>query len=334
MVAAVLACLARIDGLRAARAGEFTRRAFEKGRIDLSEAEGLADLLAAETETQRRAALALAEGAMGAAVTRWQRTILEVSALIEAQLDFSDESDVAERPDAVGSRLKELVDEIASLLAAPPAERLKDGVRVVLAGPPNAGKSSLLNALAGRHAAIVSDEAGTTRDRIEAPVVIDDVAFVLIDTAGLNEAAIGSVEAMGIALTGEALASADIVLWLGAARDMPDGAMLIASKADVEQRAGIPVSALTGAGLGALRHSLVDRARDLIPRPNTLALNVRHRTILHDVVAELDASRKSDDELIVAEHLRQARALLDRITGKADVEDVLDALFSGFCIGK
>lgn len=336
VVAAVLAAVGSIEGLRPAEAGQFTRRAFENGRIDLAEAEGLADLIAAETETQRQSALALAEGGLGRRVSGWQRVLLRISAQVEAELDFSDEGDVgkADKGHTVQA-LDEQVREIRAMLAAPPAERLRDGVRVVLAGPPNAGKSSLFNALVDRNAAIVSEIAGTTRDRIEAPVAIDGVPLLLIDTAGLRAQTSDAIEAIGIGRAESAVAEADVILWLGAAEDMPAGAVLIAAKADIEpERAGLPVSVRTGEGMAALRSTLLQRARALLPTPGALALNERHRAILADIVAALEAAQSTTDPLIVAEHLREARAHLDRLTGRAGVEDMLDALFGALCIGK
>ncbi len=333
VVAAVLNCLAQQPGLRSALAGEFTRRAFENGRIDLAQAEGLADLLAAETESQRASAIALAEGGLGQCVARWQTAILRAGAEVEADLDFSDEGDVADRDR--GPTLQPLADEIAAMLGSPPAERLRDGVRVVLAGPPNSGKSSLFNMIVGRDAAIVTDIAGTTRDRIEAPVAMDGVPLLIIDTAGLRDDVADPVEAIGMARTSEAMDAADILLWLGAPQDCPDGAVLIASKADLgAEGPGLAVSAVTGVGIDALRDALLTRARALLPKPGALALNARHRGILGDVHAELVAAIAAPDPLITAEHLRRARNRLDGLTGKSGVEDMLDALFGGFCIGK
>ena len=334
VVAAVLAELARQPGCRVARAGEFTRRAFENGRIDLTEAEGLSDLLAAETEWQRRAALALAEGGLGRLVSAWEALLLRESARIEAVLDFSDEGDVGETlPDP--APIIALADEVARLLAAPPAERLRDGVRVVLGGPPNAGKSSLFNALIGRDAAIVTEVAGTTRDRIEAPVVLDGVPILFIDTAGLRHGVDDAVEAIGIARTEDALQTADLVLWLGEARDAPEDSLLVAAKCDAAPgRPGLAVSVRSGTGLDALRGEIIDRARAMLPSPGTLALNARHRDLLSEVSQHLRDAGESEDLLIRAEALRLARGALDEITGRAGVESMLDALFGTFCIGK
>ena len=334
VVAAVLDALGRVQGLRAATAGEFTRRAFENGRIDLVEAEGLADLLAAETEGQRQSALALAEGALGRQVEVWQTKLLRVSAQVEAALDFSDEADVGEGA-AYRDILVEMVEALEALLTSPPAERLKDGVRVVLAGPPNSGKSSLFNRLIDRDGAIVSEIAGTTRDRIEAPVVISGIPLLMIDTAGLREATEDAIEAIGIARTGEAIAAADIILWLGVASLAPEGAIIVAAKADLGgQRKGLPVSVMTGEGIEPLKQAILAHAKALLPKLGALALNARHRAILSDVHTELSAASTNEDPLITAEHLRRTRTKLDAITGKSGVEDMLDALFGAFCIGK
>ena len=336
VLAAMLAALGDIDGLRVAEAGEFTRRAFANGRIDLAEAEGLADLLAAETEGQRQAALALAGGALGRMVDAWQRSLLDAAAAVEAALDFSDEDDVdsgaASRSMAT---IRALATEIAEMLANPPAERLRDGVVTVLAGPPNAGKSSLFNALVDRDAAIVSPLAGTTRDRIEAPVALSGLPFLFVDTAGLRESQ-DEIELLGVERTNQAVREADIILWLGDADDCPEGAILVAAKADVQAdtRPGLVVSAKTGTGLPALRALLAERAAALLPKPGSLALNLRHRMILADVLTALDAAAAEADLLVQAEQLRIARAALDRMTGRAGVEDMLDALFGRFCIGK
>ena len=337
VVAAVTAALGAMEGLRAAAPGEFTRRAFENGRIDLAEAEGLADLLEAETQSQRRAALALAGGALSRQVEAWRDRVLALSAELEAELDFADEGDVpAANADTRRDALGALADEIERWLARPPVERLRDGVRVVIAGPPNAGKSSLLNVLAGREAAITSEIAGTTRDLVEAPTAIGGAPFLLIDTAGLRESA-DSIEAIGVERAQASVRAADIVLWLGDPDDGPERSILIHAKSDIvapDGRAEVAVSARTGAGIDALVDLLIARARLLLPAEGETAINARHRAALAECRDWLGEAREAQDPLIVAEALRQARAALDRVTGRAGVEDMLDALFGRFCIGK
>ncbi len=338
VVAAVLAALGAMPGMRAAEAGEFTRRAFENGRIDLAEAEGLADLLAAETESQRRAALALAGGALSRQVGAWQARLLAIAAGIEAALDFDDEDDVRRSgQDQARDGLPELTAELEDWLARPAAERLRDGVRVVIAGPPNAGKSSLINALVGREAAITSDIAGTTRDLVEAPVALDGTPFLFTDTAGLRDSD-DAIEAIGVARARAVMDAADIVLWLGAPEERPDSdrAVLVQTKADLDpplRARDIAVSAVTGAGLAELVALLVERAATLLPVEGEAALNARQRAALGEAAGWLREAA-APDLLIAAEALRQARMSLDRITGRAGVEDMLDALFGRFCIGK
>ena len=323
-------------GARSAKPGEFTRRALANGRIDLAEAEGLGDLLMAETEAARRAALANAEGAVSRSVARWSARLLGASALIEAALDFSDEDDVGALPPSLVDDLSSLGAEMAATLAAPPVERLRDGVRVVLAGPPNAGKSTLLNALAEREAAIVSPIAGTTRDRIEVPVVRDGVAYLLIDTAGLAESTDDPIEAIGIARARAAAAEADILLWLD---DAPpaEGALWLYPRADARPPAPagrIAVSARTGDGMARLWTALAERAGLLLPRADQLALNARQRMHVAAAATVLRAAAAESDLLLVAEHCRLARRSLDAITGVTGTEEMLDALFGRFCIGK
>lgn len=337
VVEGVLAVLQAQPGLRPAAPGEFTRRAFEHGRIDLAEAEGLADLLLAETQSQRRAAIAAAGGTLSRQVMRWTDTLLGIAALVEAELDFADEDDVGNVDSgAINDRCRALVSEIDRMLAQPPAERLRDGIRVVIAGPPNAGKSSLLNALVGRQAAIATAIAGTTRDIIEAPVAFEGVPFVLTDTAGLREAQ-DSIEQIGVGLAQQAVAAADIVLWLGAPEEAPPTAVKVSSKSDVvpaDEAADLSVSAATGEGLDQLRALLLERAASLLPAEGEAAFNHRQRRALGDCTAALRDAASSDDLLVVAEFLRLGRAALDRVTGRAHVEDMLDGLFGKFCIGK
>lgn len=335
VIARALAALGAMSGLREALPGEFTRRAFEHGALDLAEAEGLGDLLMAETEGQRRAALALMGGRLSRQVVDWQDRLLALSAEVEAALDFSDEDDVVPLAGDFGARLEMLRDEIEASLARPGAERLKDGVRVVIAGPPNAGKSSLLNMLAGREAAIVTALPGTTRDLVEAPVALGGVPFLLTDTAGLRDTA-DVVETIGVERARASLDVADIVLWLGPPGEAPDGAVRIHAKADLgpaPAEADLSTSVVSGDGLDELVALLRDRAGDLLPIPGEVALNVRHRAAIAEAAGALGEGG-SPDLLVVAEALRAARAALDRVTGKAGVEDMLDALFGRFCIGK
>lgn len=338
VVAAVLEALAAMDGLRAAEPGEFTRRAFEQGRIDLAEAEGLADLLAAETESQRRAALAMAGGALSRRVEAWRQGLLDLSAELEAALDFSDEGEVGEAwPPRWRDRVGDLAREMEMLLARPPAERLRDGVRVVIAGPPNSGKSSLLNALSEREAAITSAVPGTTRDLIEAPTAIGGIPFLLTDTAGLRDSE-DEVEAIGVARARASLEVADLVLWLGDPAEAPEGSTLrIQAKCDLpepEREADIRLSSRTGEGLDLLISQLVARAKDLLPPEGEVAANKRQREALDDALHNLRDVQSVEDMLVCAESLRLARAALDRITGRSGVEDMLDSLFGRFCIGK
>ena len=339
VVAAVLEALAGLDGLRPAEPGEFTRRAFDNGRIDLAEAEGLADLLGAETQSQRRAALAMAGGALSRKVEAWRHRLLALAAALEAALDFSDEGEVGEDwPPGWADELDALVGEMEALLARPPTERLRDGVRIVIAGPPNAGKSSLLNTLAQREAAITSAVPGTTRDLIEAPVSIAGTPYLLIDTAGLRDS-VDEVETIGVERARASVAGADLILWLGEPADAPDPqrTIRVQSKCDLESAADpaadVRVSAVTGEGVEALVSALAERSRALLPAEGEVGANARQREAVANAVAHLRPARAAD-MLIAAEGLRQARIELDRITGRAGVEDMLDALFGRFCIGK
>lgn len=341
VVRAVEAALATMPELRAAEPGEFTRRALINGRIDLSEAEGLGDLLMAETEAQRRAAIRSTEGAVRREVEGWASRTLGIAARIEAMLDHSDEEDVdgeAEAMPAIRAAALVLSDEIATLVAQPPVERLRDGIRVVLAGPPNAGKSTLLNAMADRTAAIVSPIAGTTRDRIEAPVVRDGIAWLLIDTAGLTETQ-DHVERIGVGLARDAMDEADIVLWLGDDTPPAHSALIhVEPRSDQPGRGAgggrLPVSAATGAGMEQLWQVMRGLGEDLLPRSDRLALNRRQRDLAAAAGQALRGAANERDMLLVAEQLRAALRAFDAITGRADVEAMLDALFSRFCIGK
>lgn len=338
VVAGVLEALAGMAGLRPAEPGEFTRRAFENGRIDLAEAEGLADLLAAETQSQRRAALALAGGSLSRKVEAWRQSLLALAAALEARLDFSDEGEVGEVwPPNWAGEIEALALDMERLLERPPAERLRDGIRAVIAGPPNAGKSSLINVLAQREAAITSASPGTTRDLIEAPTAIAGVPFLLIDTAGLRESA-DAVEAIGVERGRASLAAADLILWLGEPDEAPERerTILIQSKCDLggaRRESDVRVSAITGEGIQDLIAVMAERARGLLPGEGEVAANARQREAIRQTLEGLREAR-STDMLIAAESLRRARVELDRVTGRAGVEDMLDALFGRFCIGK
>jgi len=339
VVAGVEAALAAIEGLRRAEPGEFTRRAFANGRIDLAEAEGLADLLSAETELQRRAALELAGGVLSRRADGWRDRLLIHSAQLEAVLDFADEDDVATLPAEFLSHITVLGDEIGVALAAPHAETLREGYRVVLAGPPNAGKSTLFNTLVESEAAITAASAGTTRDVLVRPVALGGVPFSFVDTAGLREEGAEEVEAIGIERAHAELSTADLVLWLGPEGEGPDGAWEIDAQIDREDRVAklaprARVSALTGEGIAELKRALVDNAALAMPKPGQVALNARQRGLLGDAAAALDGAGEETDPLLLAERLRLARVAFDRLTGRAATEDVLDALFGRFCIGK
>lgn len=344
VVRAVEAALTSMPRLRLAEPGEFTRRALGAGRIGLTEAEGLADLLAAETESQRRAAARATEGGIRRMVEEWATRTLQLSARIEATLDHAEEEDVAAEAQgvsAIATDAAALACEIANVVAQPGVERLRDGVRVVLAGAPNAGKSTLLNALAGRDAAIVSPLAGTTRDRIEVPVLRHGTAYLLVDTAGLHDRPSDMVEEIGIARARASLADADIVLWL----DDEPPTRQDASHIQVKPRSDLPdrnrvdpqrvsVSARTGAGLAELWREIESRSAKLLPPVDAMPLNVRQRDLAQRAGVYLATASCEGDALLMAESLRQALVEFHRITGAADVEAMLDSLFGRFCIGK
>lgn len=340
VIRAVEAALGARPGLRTAEPGEFTRRALLSGRIDLTEAEGLGDLLSAETETQRRAAVTLAEGGLRRKAEQWTEQVVALAAGVEAAIDFSDEDDVPPaRIAAIAARAGAIVADMAAMLATPSVERLRDGLRVVIAGPPNSGKSTLLNAMADREAAIVSPISGTTRDRIEVPIGRDGIAYVFTDTAGLAEATEDPIERIGIARATEAMRGADILLWLGDS-PAPDGAIWIQPRADLPGR-GVPapgrdvaISAKDGSGVPALWALIAARAATLLPPPDAVALNRRQHGLIGEASGWLKRAAEEVDTLLVAEQLRLAMRALHQLTGRSDVEAMLDALFSRFCVGK
>ena len=366
VVAGVLDALGRIEGCRPAEAGEFTRRAFENGRLDLTAVEGLADLIAAETQAQRRQAFRQLKGLIGDRAEAWRRALIEAQALVEARIDFSDEADVPENlVDAALHAAQQLRSEIAAALAdGGRGERLRDGLVVAIAGPPNAGKSTLLNRLARREAAIVSPYPGTTRDVIEVHFDLGGYPVTVLDTAGIRDSA-DPVEQEGVRRARAGAARADLVLWVtdvSAAGLTVDNSSRSVSKSDtwliqnkidlavdklciscesesdISSPTTFPISAATGAGMDALLAALTAFAQNYFSATEpALVTRARHRRALEDTVAALDralAERGCGREELIAEELRAAATTLGRLTGRVDVEDILDVIFRDFCIGK
>lgn len=338
VVAAVEAALAGQVGLRRAEPGEFTRRALLNGRLDLAQAEGLADLLEAETDMQRRAALAMAEGGLSRTVTDWLDRLSMAAARVEAELDFGDEDEVTQAAVFdLPAMLAPVIVEMDAMLARPPVERLRDGVMVVLAGPRNAGKSSLFNALLGRSAAIVTDIAGTTRDVLEVGVVRAGLPYRLVDTAGLTNQTNDPIEALGIARAEALLGTADMILWLGEPDVAPTNALKIGARGDEREHDRASIDHITSvhdqASIDTLWEMISRRAKQLIGDVTSGALHTRHRALLGDT---LDALQAIDgrDLLLDAEHLRIANRALAAILGRDATEAMLDALFGRFCLGK
>ncbi len=330
---AMLSALAAVDGLRMAEGGEFTRQALGNGILDLTAAEGLADLLAAETELQRKVALRRAEGSVGRAVETIRNMLLQLAASVELAIDYVDEEDgaSAEVPDR---DFGALLGSVQDLLNQPGIERLRHGVRVVVGGPPNAGKSSLVNVLAREERVIVTPVAGTTRDTIEIALSLGGIPVTLVDTAGLRETE-DEVEQIGIERAERALAGADLVLWLGPPDEAPAGSIVVASKADLGTRSeGIPFSATSSIGHGELVAAIIAKAEMLVPGEEAVALTLTERDALKAVETDVCQARIEAQVEIKADLLRTAMQHLDRITGHAGVEDMLDALFSRFCVGK
>jgi tRNA modification GTPase len=355
VIAAVLAALGRIEGLRPAEPGEFTRRAFENGRLDLTAVEGLADLIYAETEAQRRQAYRQLAGTLGQRAENWRSRLIEAQALVEAGIDFSDEGDVPEKLLAPSlATARSLRDEIATALADENrGERLREGLVVAIAGPPNAGKSSLMNRLARRDVAIVTPHAGTTRDVIEVHLDLGGYPVTLLDTAGIRETR-DPVELEGVRRAREWAETADLVLWVtdatadGGESGQAGGAevwqvrnkidLLGSGPASCQAEKTLPISALTGTGLPELIAALARYAEVALAGAETsLVTRERHRVALRKVAEALDralAEGPEGREDIIAEELRLAGRELGRLTGRVDVEDVLDVIFRDFCIGK
>ena len=404
VIAAVLAALSHIEGLRPAEAGEFTRRAFENGKLDLTAVEGLADLVMAETQGQRRQAFRQMKGLLSDRAETWRQRLIQALALVEARIDFSDEADVPENLLAPALAMaRELETEIAEALAdGGRGERLREGLVVAIAGPPNAGKSTLLNRLAKREAAIVSPYAGTTRDVIEVHLDLAGWPVTLLDTAGIRETD-DPVELEGVRRARERAAAADLVLWVVDARDsaaLKNAAALGAANLDGQPQSSQPnwlirnkidqievlnqrsesellnirtsedifdpnksrknivkselnrinesrnynnellfnLSAVTGEGFDQLLGQLARHAEGFLAgAEHAVVTRERHRRALEDVLAALRRAHGGEvagHEDLLAEELRIAARALGRLTGRVDVEDILDVIFRDFCIGK
>ena len=346
VLSAVIATLTALPDVRLAEPGEFTRRAFEAGKLDLAAVEGLADLIDSETEWQRRQALRQMEGALGEAAATWRGRLIQAMALLEAEIDFSDEGDVsgpviAQAVALAAETHRSLIDALGSFRTG---ERVRDGFIVVLAGPPNAGKSSLLNALARRDVAIVSDAPGTTRDAIELRLDLRGWPVTLIDTAGLRDSE-DAIEAEGVRRALALGARADLVLRLRPIDSAPNPfvpharELAIATKADLPGRVlpgEMPVSARSGAGIEALLNAIEAEFAGLsAPEPALLTRERQRRAVAQgaEALERMIGARHREAELL-AEDVRLAVRALERLTGRIDSEDVLDALFADFCIGK
>jgi tRNA modification GTPase len=359
VVAAVLSALGKLPGLRPAEPGEFTRRAFENGRIDLTAAEGLADLVAAETQTQRRQAFGHLKGFLGSRAETWRERLIEALALIEAGIDFSDEADVPQQVTAQAlGIIVPLAAEIREALRGK-GERLREGLRVAIAGPPNAGKSTLFNRIARREAAIVSPYPGTTRDVLELHLDLDGYPVIMLDTAGIRPTE-DPVELEGVRRATEQARNADLVLWVVDATSPPrtsqeeffsknSALWTIVNKMDLvtdpsttrAQYQGYDpvhfVSSLTGSGVDEMLTGLGHFAEKTFSLEPALVTRERHRAHLQETLSCLAEAQKvagtARDELI-AEHLRLAARALGKLLGRVDMEDVLDVIFRDFCIGK
>jgi tRNA modification GTPase len=367
VIAGVLAALGRIEGCRPAEAGEFTRRAFENGRLDLTRVEGLADLVGADTEAQRRQAFRQMRGLLGERAEAWRTALIEALALIEARIDFPDEGDVPE--DLIGpalARARKLRDEITVTLADQGrGERLREGLVIAIAGPPNAGKSSLLNRLARRDAAIVSPFAGTTRDVIEVHLDLAGFPVTLLDTAGIRDS-LDPVEQEGVRRARERAGEADLVLWVmdasaggeipgdAIAQEFPNNAkwiiwnkvdlvspLRIKSLRSIIQKIDYPayfISTLDESGFDEFLPALVNHADKFLGSTEpALVTRDRHRRALASALAALDRALQERPPLreeVLAEELRIAATALGRLVGRVDVEDILDVIFRDFCIGK
>lgn len=341
---AVLRALSACTGLRLAEAGEFTRRALENGRLDLAQVEGLADLLEAETEAQRRQAQRVLSGAVGARAEDWRRRLIRAAALLEATIDFAEE----EVPTDVTPEVLGLIDGLLADLAAEAegeriAERIRDGFEVAIVGRPNAGKSTLLNALAGREAAITSEHAGTTRDVIEVRMDLAGLPVTILDTAGLRATG-DAVESIGVARALGRAASADLRIFLCDEAGPPEelapqpGDLVVQGKADLHAGQGLRISGKTGEGLAELTRLIGESLAPRAARAATITRE-RHRLAVLNSIGAMESARHEVWEgagraELAAEELRRAIRALDSLVGRVDVEHLLDEVFASFCIGK
>lgn len=348
VVSALLRTLSDIPGLRAAGPGEFTRRAFENGKLDLTSAEGLADLISADTEYQRRQAIAQFSGRLGEAARNWRRSLIDSQALIEAYLDFPDEGEI---PLDISAELDRSFSEVEcslsdALKGYSEAEIVRDGAIVLIAGPPNSGKSSLLNRIASREVAIISEIPGTTRDLIELTIDINGLPFTFIDSAGIRDTT-DPIERQGIEKTLEKAAHAHIVLWLSPI-DQPlaapeiqnDNLWIVKTKSDLADSfvSANSVSALTGVGVRSLLNALFQHFAPTLQRmESSLLVSRRQFVAISSALKAVEASRSQLDchnlEL-VAEELRRAALDLDELVGNIASDEILSEVFSRFCLGK
>jgi tRNA modification GTPase len=357
IIKGMLDALAAIEGARPAEPGEFTRRAFDAGRLDLADGEGLADLLAAETAHQRRQALRQSRGELSALYETWRTRLLRAIALLEAQIDFADEDLPEELAVQALGEATALQTELTDHLADDGrGERLRDGFQVVILGPPNAGKSSLLNLLANREMAIVSDTPGTTRDLLEAHLDLGGFPVTVIDTAGMREV-VEAVEAEGVRRARRRGEEADFVIWMQDARQSlehtglgsPSPDLILLNKIDLldqsaraqlaekERDGQVCISIENGEGVEALIERLAAAAEGALAHGDRPSLTrARHRHALEACCAALVRASALDREALelIAEEMRHAARQLGRITGRFDVEDMLGVIFSEFCIGK
>src|SRR6056297_1615785 len=343
VISALLDALGRLDGLRAADPGEFTRRALENGQLDLAQVEGLADLIDAETESQRRQALRVLSGDLGRRAETWRESLIRAAALLEATIDFADEDVPVDVTPEVGALVSSVISDLTREIAGVgTAERIRSGFEVAIVGAPNVGKSTLLNALAGRDAAITSEYAGTTRDIIEVRMDLDGLPVTLLDTAGLRDT-LDEVESIGIERAKARAEMADLRVFLVEKGEQPEMApqaddLVLVAKADLVGPGLDAVSGKTGEGIP----ELVARITDTLKTRATgagLATRVRHKQAMEKGLENLLAAQNlipfgEDHADIAAEELRSAIRALDSLVGRIDIENILDEIFASFCLGK